>query len=255
MDEQNIRRAADILRQSNYTVVMTGAGIGRPSGIPDFRSDSGLWSKDDPMEAASIQTFTTKPQRFFDWLRPLMDMMLAANPNPAHLALAELEAQGPVKAVITQNIDYLHQEAGSKVVYEVHGNIRTAECFACGKQAVVEQVVTTIRQGDIPICKVCGGTYKPDIVLFGEALPEEPFYQSYRALVQCDTILIVGTSLAVYPAGQLPMIALKRGAKMIIVNLGTTELDAYAEVLVNEDVATALPAIVAHMKQPVCANM
>jgi NAD-dependent deacetylase len=244
MDQEKIRQAADILRTSKNTVVMTGAGIGRPSGIPDFRSESGLWSKDDPMEAASIFTFRSNPQRFFDWLRPLMDMMLAASPNPAHLAITELEQRGIVRAVITQNIDGLHQVAGNQTVYELHGHIRSATCSACSKTSLGEPLVEPIRQGGIPLCESCSSPYKPDITLFGEALPEEAFIHSHLALEACDTMLIVGTSLMVHPAASLPLVALRNGARTIIVNLTETDIDRYAEVVLHEDVAVALPAIV-----------
>ncbi len=247
MNQEQVAQAARMLQQAKKAVVLTGAGIGRPSGIPDFRSESGLWSQDDPMEAASIYTFRSNPQRFYDWLRPLMDLMLAAKPNPAHLALATLEHHGPVQAVITQNIDGLHQEAGSHTVYELHGHVRSLTCFACGHQTLSDPFVETIHQGNVPICGMCGGTLKPDVTLFGEALPEEAFIQSQVALQTCDVLLIVGTSLEVHPAGSLPMIALHGGARVILVNLTPTYIDSHASVVLHEDVAVALPAIVNQM--------
>jgi NAD-dependent deacetylase len=247
MQNENIIQAADILRSSSNVVAMTGAGIGRPSGIPDFRSESGLWSKDDPMEAASLHTFRTNPQRFYDWLRPLMDMMLAARPNPAHQALVDLENQGVLRAVITQNIDGLHQVAGSQTVYELHGHIRSATCLQCGHTTPADPLIEPIRHGDIPLCTACGGIYKPDIVLFGEALPQAAFVQAHLALEACDTLIIAGTSLVVHPAASLPLVALKNGARIIIINIGETDLDEQAHVMIHEDVAQALPAIVASM--------
>jgi NAD-dependent deacetylase len=244
MDQEKVAQAANILRNARNVVALTGAGIGRPSGIPDFRSESGLWSKDDPMEAASIYTFQNNPQRFFDWLRPLMDMMLAAEPNPAHLALVDLERKGVLTSVITQNIDGLHQRAGSNTVYELHGNIQSATCFRCGLVSPGDPLVEEIRQGTIPRCQSCGGPFKPDITLFGESLPEAAFLQSHFALEQCDVLIIAGTSLEVFPAGRLPMTAVAAGAQTIIVNLSETYMDRHASVVLREDVATGLPAIV-----------
>lgn len=249
IDMEQVARAADILRQSSNVAVFTGAGIGRPSGIPDFRSESGLWSKDDPMEAASIRTFTTNPQRFYDWLRPLMDMMLAAKPNPAHLAIAELERRAIVKAVITQNIDSLHTEAGSTTVHELHGHARSATCLHCRHTTPAEPHIETIRNGKLPRCPQCENVLKPDIILFGEALPELAFMRSHGALEACDALIIAGTSLLVYPAAGLPLIALQNGAQLIIVNLTETDLDRFADVVLHADVAQALPAIVESLDQ------
>jgi NAD-dependent deacetylase len=250
MNQELITRAAEILRDATFTAILTGAGIGRPSGIPDFRSESGLWSKDDPMEAASMRTFLTNPQRFYDWLRPLMDMMLAAEPNPAHLALAELERMDKLQAVITQNIDYLHQRAGSHKVYELHGNINTASCLKTGERISIEPLIDEVRAGNVPR-DPDGNPYKPDIVLFGEALPEHALIQSHVAAERSKAFLVVGTSLEVYPAASLPMIAAQNGARMMVVNLGETYMDQQAEVVIRDDVATALPAIVAALKEMV----
>lgn len=238
-----ISQAATILRDARNVVALTGAGIGRPSGIPDFRSDSGLWSKDNPMEVASIATFRTNPQRFYDWLRPLLDLMLAAQPNPAHLALAHLEAVGKLQAVVTQNIDELHQRAGSRVVYELHGHSFSATCFRCGRTTPMEPLIETIRAGQTPCC-ACGGPFKPDIVLFGEALPERAFSLARDAMQSCDALIVAGTSLEVHPAASLPLIAVQNGTPLIIVNFTETYLDDYARVLVRDDVAVALPAMV-----------
>lgn len=243
MDQTHISQAANLIKQARHIVAFTGAGIGRPSGIPDFRSESGLWSQDDPMEVASIMTFQTNPQRFYDWLRPLLDMMLLAQPNPAHLSLAQLEQAGKLRAVVTQNIDGLHQRAGSQVVHELHGNSFQATCFHCGHTTPTDPLVETIRTGETPRC-ACGGPYKPDITLFGEALPEAAFVAAQRAMQACDVLIVAGTSLEVHPAGSLPMVALQGGAQVIIVNLSETYLDPYAAAVVRADVAVALPAIV-----------
>lgn len=244
MDQAKIAHAAHVLSSARNAVALTGAGISRPSGIPDFRSAGGLWERDDPLEVASLRTFHTNPQRFYDWLRPLLQVSIAAQPNPAHQALAELEHLGILKAVATQNIDGLHQRAGSHEVYELHGHMRTATCFRCGRQLSAEPLVEQILAGLPPTCE-CGGTFKPDIVLFDEFLPVDQFQLAQRAIELCDVLLVVGTSLEVYPVADLPLIALKQGARLIIINMAETYVDGYADVVLHEDVAAALPAILA----------
>ncbi|NJP06193.1 MAG: NAD-dependent deacylase, partial [Chloroflexaceae bacterium] len=251
MDYEQIKQAAAILDHSRNVVALTGAGIGRPSGIPDFRSDDGLWSKDNPMEVASITTLQNQPQRFFDWLRPLLDVMLAAQPNPAHTALVQLEQAGILQAIVTQNIDSLHQRAGSQTVYELHGHGRTATCMHCQRQLNTEpQVVEQVLQGKIPHCD-CGqaGMLKPDIVLFGEMLPQDTFASAVSAIEMCDTLLVVGTSLEVHPAASLPLAALQHRASVIIINLDSTYIDGYADVVLHEDMAVVMPAIIAAMSR------
>ncbi len=244
MQQERIERAAALLRNAHHVVALTGAGISKPSGIPDFRSPGGLWEEDDPMEVASIQTLRTNPQRFFNWLRGLMETMLPAQPNPAHLALAELEAAGILHGVVTQNIDSLHQKAGSQQVYELHGNVRTATCMQTGQCFPVDdQMIADIRQGRVPH-STHGGMLKPDVVLFGEMLPEAVFAGAIRAIEVCDAMIIAGTSLEVQPAASLPLAAVQRGVPIIIITMTDTYLDGRADVLLREDVAVALPAIV-----------
>jgi NAD-dependent deacetylase len=243
MDQRAIARAADILSGARHTVALTGAGMSVPSGIPDFRSASGLWEHDDPMEVASLRAFRTNPQRFYDWFRPLLERVLTALPNPAHGALAALERAGVLKAVITQNIDGLHGRAGSREVYELHGHLRSVTCLTCDRQVPSAPLMDRVRHGDIPLCS-CGGCFKPDVVLFDELLPRGLFWLSQRALEQCDVLIVAGTSLEVAPVCDMPMVALQRGARLVIVNQGETYLDERADVVLRSDVAEALPAIV-----------
>src|SRR5437867_6385855 len=156
MDKVGVARAASILSGARHAVVLTGAGISKPSGIPDFRGDSGLWAHHDPSEVASLRSFRDDPRRFYDWFRPLLECLLAAHPNPAHLALAELERSATLKAVITQNIDGLHQRAGSREVYELHGNLRSATCINCERQVPAAPLIERVRRGELPRCS-CGG--------------------------------------------------------------------------------------------------
>jgi NAD-dependent deacetylase len=243
MDQRGVDRAAEILRGARRVVALTGAGISTPSGIPDFRSTDGLWALEDPMTVASQRGFRADPRRFYDWFRPLLDQIIAARPNPAHVALAALEQAGQIHAVITQNIDGLHQRAGSREVYELHGHLRSATCLGCDRQAPAEPLLRKARGGDIPRCD-CGDLFKPDVVLFDEMLPRGLFWLAQRALETCDALIVAGTSLEVFPVCEMPLTALRNGAPLIIVNKSETYLDEQADVVLHEDVSVALPAIV-----------
>ena len=240
-----IEDAAVLIRKAERAVVLTGAGISTPSGIPDFRSEgSGLWSRTEPMEVASLSTFRTAPERFFRWFQPLAGQIFNAQPNAAHLALAEFERAGHVHTVITQNIDTLHQKAGSKNVVEMHGTLRTVSCTNCFKQFEASPFLQPyIETGKIPQCLNCNGILKPDVILFGEQLPQSAWYAAQRAARQCDLMVIAGSSLEVLPVARLPMQALDRGAHLIIINNTPTYLNVRADVVIMDDVATTLPEI------------
>jgi len=252
MDDESLSQAAQLLREAHYVVALTGAGISTPSGVPDFRSPgSGLWEQVDPMEVASIYSFRREPQRFYDWIRPLAGLMALAQPNPAHRALADLEARGHLMAVITQNIDGLHQAAGSKHVIEVHGNLRQATCLQCYRRIPARPVIEQfIRDGEVPHCPACGGVLKPDIILFGEQLPVQALYQAQQEAYRCDLMLIAGSSLEVAPAGDLPLLAHSAGARLILVNLEPTPLDSLADAVFHADVADILPRLVTQVVGP-----
>jgi NAD-dependent deacetylase len=237
--------AADLFRQSKHAVALTGAGISTPSGIPDFRSTgTGLWSKDEPLESASLSTFRTKPDRFFSWFRPLAGQIFNAQPNPAHQALAELEQAGRIKSIITQNIDILHQKAGSKTVIEMHGTLQTLTCTQCYHQVKAEPYLAPfVESGEIPHCPACGQILKPDVILFGEQLPQSAWFRAQKEARQCDLMLVAGSSLEVLPVAGLPMQALDRGAHLIIINNTPTYLNVRADVAILEDVAAIIPAI------------
>jgi NAD-dependent deacetylase len=243
MNMQAIERAANVLRSSRRAVALTGAGISRPSGIPDFRSAGGLWTLDDPMAVASLCGFRADPHRFYNWFRPLLETIAGARPNPAHQALAALERSGKLSAVITQNIDGLHQQAGSRAVYELHGHMRSATCVDCDRQAPAQPLLERARRGALPSCE-CGGIFKPDVILFDELLPRGLYWLALHALENCDALIVAGTALEVAPVCEMPLIACERGARLIIVNQGETYLDDRADVVLHEDVAEALPAIV-----------
>jgi NAD-dependent deacetylase len=235
------QRAADLLRRSAYTVALTGAGISTPSGIPDFRSpQSGLWVRVDPLEVASIWAFHARPAEFYRWIAPLLAMLRDARPNAAHRVLAEMEAQQRLQAIITQNIDSLHQAAGSRRVLELHGHIRSATCLACGTTLPAEPFWPRVLRAEPPLCPGCGGLLKPDVVLFGEPLPYETLSAAQHEALRCEVMLIAGTSLEVMPAADLPRLAQRRGAKLILVNRDATPIDDSADIVLHKDVTQGL---------------
>jgi len=244
VNEELFRKAADLITNSSKTVALTGAGISTPSGIADFRSPgSGLWEKVDPMQVATIDAFMSDPKKFYDFMTPLSDMVEKAVPNPAHKVLCNWEKMGFLHSIITQNIDNLHQKAGSKNVIELHGNGQRAYCVKC--KTFFEPHETRSRAeegGGVPKCD-CGGNIKPDVILFGEMLPLAALVQAEKDTETCEVMIIVGSSLTVTPASMLPQIALANGAKLIVVNIQETYVDSRAEVVIRDKVETALPEI------------
>ncbi len=245
---EQIEQAARLIQQAQNIVAMTGAGISTPSGIPDFRSPhSGLWDKTDPLAVASIFAFRQSPEQFYRWIHPLAGKLLEAKPNSAHYALAALEKEGKLKAVITQNIDDLHGKAGSQTIYELHGNLREVTCIQCYEtQNSTEVFEKFVRDGQTPRCS-CGGVLKPNVILFGEQLPVREFVAAQLAVKGADLMLIVGSSLETAPASDLPELALQHGARLIIVNYQPTFVDHRADVVIRADVAEVLPRIMARV--------
>lgn len=241
-----IRCASDIIRGSRKGVVLSGAGISTPSGIPDFRSpDSGLWEHYDPFQIASLLSFRYSPEKFYAWVHPLAVNISLAQPNPAHIGLARLQQAGFIQTIITQNIDGLHQRAGSKHVLEVHGSLQTLTCIGCYRKFDGQDYVQCyLEDHQVPHCPECGAILKPDLVLFGEQLPAMTWLQAQKASKTCDLMLIVGSSLEVLPAAGLPMRAVENGAHLIIINRSQTYLDVRADVVFHEDLAQILPNLV-----------
>jgi NAD-dependent deacetylase len=245
---ENYQHLIDLLLSSHRTVVLTGAGISTRSGIPDFRSpENGLWLDVDPLTVASIWGFREEPERFYRWLRPLAHKMMAALPNPAHQALAAMERAGLVDLVITQNIDNLHQRAGSQHVLHVHGSADGAVCIACNYREASPYFWESFWQmkdvESVPTCSRCSGVLKPDVVLFGEDLPTDALMEAQQAALTCELMLIVGTSLEVMPAADLPLLAKRRGAHLAILNLEPTMVDHQADVVLQEDLTFSLPLL------------
>ncbi len=237
-------RAAALLAQSRSVVVLTGAGISTESGLPDFRSPRGIWAEWDPMEVATLSAFRATPHRFFDFYRTRLATLTKARPNAAHVALTRLEEQGRVRVVITQNVDGLHQAAGSQRVIELHGNLREAICDRCGTVGPIAAITEALEAGRLPQCHACRGALKPNVVLFEEPLPESVYRDAETACRGADLLLVVGSSLQVTPAAWLPEVALRHGAAMIIVNAEPTPLDHVASVVIRGRAGVILPALV-----------
>jgi NAD-dependent deacetylase len=239
-----IEIAAKLIQSAKSGVVLTGAGISTPSGIPDFRSTSGLWKRYNPIEVASLSGFRYHPEKFYSWLRLIVLEIEQADPNPAHQAIAIFEALGKIKTVITQNVDGLHQRAGSSRVLEIHGTLHTATCIYCYTQYKSEGLIDAfLETGDPPRCPGCGGVLKPDIILFEEQLPHKTWQKALDACRQCDLMLVVGSSLEVMPVAGLPMHAIDRRAPLIVINKSSTYLDVRADVVIYDNAAVILPEI------------
>jgi NAD-dependent deacetylase len=237
---------AELIRGAHSVVALTGAGISVPSGIPDFRSPgSGLWNEVDPMEVAHIDVFERDPERFWSYYRPRFQSLGDKEPNGAHEALAELERRGLIEGVITQNIDRLHRAAGSENVIEVHGSIETSSCRYCGAAFGLDEVDELFDGRGVAICPACGGAVKPDVVLFGELLPEEAMARATELAEGADLMLCVGSSLAVHPVAGLPQLTLERGGSLAIVTKGETPYDRDAELKLDGEVDEGLTALVA----------
>ncbi|HEV7399975.1 MAG TPA: NAD-dependent deacylase [Solirubrobacterales bacterium] len=240
----DVERLAELIRQSRSTVVLTGAGVSVPSGIPDFRTpETGLWANVDPMEVAHIEVFERDPARFWSYYRPRFQSLGDKRPNAAHEALAELERQGLIEGVITQNIDRLHGAAGSSNVVEVHGSIETSSCRRCDASYGLDQIDPLFDADGVALCAGCGGPVKPDVVLFGEMLPERAMRNAQELAEGAELLICVGSSLAVYPVAGLPAVTLECGGKLAIVTKGLTPYDGEAVLKLEGEVDAELRAL------------
>ena len=234
------------MRSARHAIAVTGAGVSAESGIPTFRGEGGLWTKYDPVKVASIETFLAEPASYWQAAKERSAAVLAARPNPGHVALARLEEMGRLVAVVTQNTDGLHQDAGCRRVIELHGSGRTVACMTCGRREPRADVQARLDVEMPPRCRHCGGTFlKPTVVLFGEAMPEAAVQEAYDLADRSDVVLVVGTSLVVYPAADVPLAALRAGARMIVVNAEPTPFDRLASVVINGRSGEVLPQIAA----------
>jgi NAD-dependent deacetylase len=236
---------AQLIRRRQPCVVLTGAGVSTESGIPDFRSPTGMWARFDPLEYASLDAFRRDPLKVWSFYRPRIAMLTEAQPNPGHIALAELERLGFLDAVVTQNIDLLHERAGSRNVVEVHGSIRSASCPGCGRLSPLEDVLALLAEADAPACPDCGGILKPDVVFFGELLPVEAIDRATELARSAGLLLVVGSALEVYPVAGLPLETLAAGGELVILNRGPTPFDSQAALRIDAAAGELLPLVVA----------
>jgi NAD-dependent deacetylase len=240
-------RLAGLLREARSAVVLTGAGISVPSGIPDFRTPgTGLWEKVDPMEVAHIDAWRRDPDRFWGFYAERFASLVDTRPNAAHEAVAELERRGLVRAVITQNVDRLHRLAGTRRLIEVHGSIERSVCMECGGKVTLDRVRAMLQSNDgAPECPACIAPLKPDVVLFGELLPERAMGEAQALAAEADLMLCVGSSLEVYPVAGLPAVTRGAGGRVALVTQGPTPYDGEAEVKLDGDVVEELRAVLA----------
>lgn len=244
-----IKSVASDIKNSNYIVAFTGAGISAESGIPTYRGEGGLWHKYDPNKYASINYFYQDPSYYWNFFREIRYPMLKkVKPNSAHVALAEMGRAGHLEAVITQNIDGLHQEAGSSSVIELHGTTRMIYCMSCSREYSMDEAFAKLETEIPPTCSECKGKLRPAVVFFGEPLDPRVLRSAYDEAENCDTVLAVGSSLVVYPAADIPFRAKQRGATLVIINKESTPLDSVADYVINDEAGRVLPRIVQSLK-------
>ncbi len=248
-----IDAVSDIILKSSKIVVFTGAGVSTESGVSDFRSPGGIWDRFDPSEL-NFQNFLASEanrEKYWDFYRQLWPTMVGAEPNRGHYAIAELHHLGKLDCVITQNIDGLHQKSGipEEKVIELHGTMQWVACLECGKKYSREEIQSRLESGEkVPRCDTCGGITKPATISFGQAMPERETREAEARAAACDLLLVAGSSLVVYPAAQMPLIAKDSGAKLVIINLTPTPHDRYADIVINEKTGETLSQIVERVK-------
>ena len=249
-----LRRATEILAECERLVVLSGAGISTESGIPDFRSPGGIWDKYDPAEF-TYQNFVANPahrRRYWQMGREIFPVIAQAEPNAAHRAVAALEQRGKVRAVVTQNIDGLHQKAGSSPerVIEIHGTALEVVCLSCEDRQPRDIVQERVAAGEEdPRCRLCGGLLKPATISFGQAMPERETAAAFEHAERCDAMLVIGSSLVVYPAAYLPKRAVERGARLVILNLQPTPYDDVAEAVLRGRAGETMTRLLAGITQ------
>ncbi|NPA97442.1 MAG: NAD-dependent deacylase [Crenarchaeota archaeon] len=235
-----LEEAARIIARSRFLVALTGAGISADSGIPTFRGRDGLWSRYRPEDLATPEAFARNPRLVWEWYRWRMEIVFRARPNPGHLALAELERMGLLKCVITQNVDGLHQLAGSRCVVELHGSIRRVRCVSCSYRAELSEPPREIP----PRCPRCGSLLRPDVVWFGEPIPRDALEKAFDLCERADAILVIGTSGKVMPAAMLPQIVRSRGGAVVEINIEESDITPIATVFVRGRASEVLPKLV-----------
>jgi NAD-dependent deacetylase len=250
--EDKINNVAQMIAKARKVVIFTGAGVSTESGIPDFRSPGGLWTRFDPDDFTIDKYLRSGETRRKMWKILLEGGLLAnAEPNAGHLAIAELEKMGKLSSIITQNIDNLHQKAGNDpaFVYELHGNMQWMICLDCREKYPVDLLIQKISSADyVPECRHCGGILKPDVIFFGESLPQKALMSATQEAQECDLFIVIGSSLSVYPAAYMPLYAKRARAHVVIVNLGPTLQDHIADVIIDHSAGETMTKIIEKLK-------
>lgn len=254
MDSQ-LRKASALIGEAKKILVFTGAGLSTESGIPDFRSPGGVWHKYDPSDFYFDRFLADEKARekYWQMSTEFYRTMKDAQPNRAHVAIRELEDMGKLLAVVTQNIDALHQKAGNspEKIIEIHGTAFSVSCLSCGKKYDRDLIEERLESGvKLPYCDDCGGILKPDTISFGQAMPHDKMEQAFRYARECDLCMALGSSLVVYPAASIPVHAADSGAKLIIINRDATPLDHKAVLTIHDSLAKTLGEIVENLRSP-----
>lgn len=243
--ESSIDKAVACIRTSSTCIALTGAGISTDSGIPDFRSPNGIWNTNPELQT-DLASFKMNPEKFFELGKKLYPALKNAHPNTGHETLKKMEDMGVLQYVITQNIDGLHQKAGSKNVIELHGTYRTSTCLTCGKKFDTDQFMPL---SSIPRCPQCSGIVKPDVIMFGESLPQKAFSKAVSLSQNADVMMVVGSRLQVYPASHLVVMTKHSNGHIIIINNTKTALDNTADIVLHEQISHCLPAIFSQLQE------
>ncbi|MFX1571724.1 MAG: NAD-dependent deacetylase [Promethearchaeota archaeon] len=254
--EEKIERLANLILESKNIVVLTGAGMSTESGIADFRSPgTGLWEKVDPYEFASINSYIAHPAKNLEFMLETGKAIFRARPNKAHKALTRLQKLGKLKGILTQNIDRLHHKAKTENIVEFHGNVMEAKCLQCRRIFPITTMVNQALQGKVPMCEVCNGMLKPNAIFFGEPLESEVLAAADKMIADCDLLIVLGSSLVVYPVAWYPQKALAIGAKLAIINIQETDVDSMAEVVIHEIIGEIFPRVVSIVEEKISRNL
>lgn len=248
--EEKIGKIAKLIQNSNNIVILTGAGMSTESGIADFRSpNTGLWEKVDPYEFGSINSYVANTSKNLKFMLEMGMTIFRAKPNKGHKAITKLQKMGKLKGVITQNIDGMHQKAHTKNIVELHGTANEARCIRCHKVFPITTMINQVLRGNYsPSCEECNGLLKPNAIFFGEPLLSETLINADKMIEDCDLMIVLGSSLLVYPAAHYPDKTLALGAKLVIINIQETHIDNYAEVVIHEKIGDVFPQIVEKVK-------
>lgn len=245
---QAIRAAAEMIEKANFVVALTGSGLSVDSGVPDFRGKGGLWSWYEPSVYASLESFLDDPSRFWEMVQDILPVFAAAQPNPAHLALAEMEKMGRIQLFLSQNIDELLERTGCNKVVKIHGNLLNTTCIDCGTRFRTVEVAKSIRGVGAPTCPDCHGRLKPDVILFGEPLSARDYKNAKESALKCDVMLVIGSSLGVYPMAQIPVIAKKNGSDVVLFDVNPKTGLEVATVVCRGKASDTIPALLEECK-------